>query len=66
MVIDVRKLKYSGKDECTFLFEYEADNSTITLPNADYEGKVIVNGRLTLDGKSTAFCFFLWGVSFPF
>lgn len=52
MVIDVRKLKYSGKDECAFHFEYEADSSTITLPNAEYNGKVNVNGRLILDGKS--------------
>ena len=52
MVIDVRKLKYSGKDECFFHFEYEADSSAITLPDADFNGKVNVNGRLILDGKS--------------
>ena len=52
MVIDVRKLKYSGKDECTFLFEYEADDSNITLPDAKYDGTVKVNGKLFLDGKT--------------
>jgi uncharacterized protein len=52
MVIDVRKLKYSGKDECSFHFDYEADSSTITLPNAEYSGTVSVNGTLTLGGKS--------------
>lgn len=52
MVIDVRKLKYSGKDECSFHFDYEADGSTVTLPNAEYSGCVSVNGTLTLGGKS--------------
>lgn len=51
MVIDVRKLKYSGKDECNFHFDYEADSKTITLPNAEYSGVVSVNGTLTLGGK---------------
>ena len=52
MVIDVRKLKYSGKQECSFHFDYEADKATITLPNAEYSGTVSVNGTLTLGGKS--------------
>ena len=52
MVIDVRKLKYSGKDECSFHFEYDADSSVITLPNAEYDGLVQVNGTLTLSGKN--------------
>lgn len=52
MVIDVRKLKYSGKDECNFHFDYEADSKAITLPNAEYSGVVSVNGTLTLGGKS--------------
>ena len=52
MVIDVRKLKYSGKDEFDFDFEYDADSSAITLPNAEYSDKVKVSGRLTLSGKS--------------
>ena len=52
MVIDVRKLKYSGKEEVSFHFEYEPDGSTISLPNAEYDGLVQVNGTLTLSGKS--------------
>ena len=31
MVIDVKKLKFSGKETCSFHFEYEADDSAITL-----------------------------------
>jgi hypothetical protein len=52
MVIDVRKLKYSGKDECSFHFEYDADSSAISLPDAEYDGFVQVNGTITLSGKS--------------
>ena len=52
MIIDVRKLKYSGKDEQSFLFEYEPDSSAITLPNAEYSKPVSIRGTLTLGGKS--------------
>ena len=51
MVIDVKKLKYSGKDSCSFHFEYVADNSTITLPDAVYIRPVSVTGTLTLGGN---------------
>ena len=46
MVIDVKKLKYSGKDTCSFHFEYEADDSAITLPDAVYSAPVSSKGRL--------------------
>ena len=52
MVIDVKKLKYSGKDTCSFHFEYEADNSAITLPDAVYSAPVSVTGTLTLGGNA--------------
>lgn len=52
MVIDVKKLKYSGKDTCSFHFEYEADDSAITLPDAVYSAPVSVTGTLTLGGNA--------------
>ena len=52
MVIDVRKLKYSGKDEQSFDFDYQADSSAITLPDAEYSSPVKVKGTLYLSGKS--------------
>ncbi len=52
MVIDVKKLKYSGKDVCTFHFEYDADDSAITLPDAVYSAPVSVTGTLTLGGNA--------------
>ena len=52
MVIDVRKLKYSGKEEYCFDFDYQADSSAITLPDAEYAGSVKVKGTLYLNGKA--------------
>ena len=51
MVIDVKKLKRSGKENCSFHFDYEADDSAITLPDAEYSRPVSVNGTLTLGGN---------------
>ena len=50
MVIDVRKLKNSGKDGCSFCFEYAADDSLITLPYASFKEPVTVTGELELAG----------------
>ncbi len=50
MVIDVRRLKYGGKDECSFCFEYNADDSLLTLPNASFARPVSVVGVLSLNG----------------
>lgn len=51
MIIDVKKLKRSGKESCSFHFDYEADDSAITLPDAEYSRPVSVNGTLTLGGN---------------
>lgn len=50
MVIDVRKLKNSGKDGCSFCFEYAADDSLITLPQSSFKSPVTVTGELELAG----------------
>ncbi len=52
MVIDIKKLKSSGKSECSFHFECELDNDLITLPSAEFSGPVSVTGNLTLSGKT--------------
>ncbi|MBR1867109.1 MAG: DUF177 domain-containing protein [Clostridia bacterium] len=51
MVIDVKKLKFSGKDEQTFHFEEEFDDELITLPDAKFSSPVSVTGTLTLGGN---------------
>ena len=50
MVIDVRKLRNSGKDGCTFCFEYTPDDSLITLPEASFKAPVTITGELELAG----------------
>ena len=52
MVIDVRKLKNSGKDGCSFCFEYAADDSLITLPQSSFKSPVTVTGELELAGDT--------------
>lgn len=51
MVIDVKKLKYTGKDSCSFHFEFDADSAAITLPNAEFSGLASIDGTLTLGGN---------------
>lgn len=52
MIIDIRKLKQSGKDECSFHFETEMDNGIITLPDAEFQNPVSITGTLVLSGKN--------------
>lgn len=51
MVIDVKRLKYSGKDETSFHFEVALDDAIITLPGAVFRSPVSVTGTLTLGGN---------------
>lgn len=50
MIIDVRKLKYSGKYDSTFEFDYSPNEELITLPNAVLQGPARVTGTLALHG----------------
>ncbi|MBR1675896.1 MAG: DUF177 domain-containing protein [Clostridia bacterium] len=52
MVIDVKKLKYSGKDECSFHFDAEFDDALITLPDAKFLSPVSVTGTVTIGGNT--------------
>ena len=51
MVIDVRKLKFSGKTEADFQFDYIPSEDLLTLPSACLDGAVKVNGTLELHGS---------------
>ena len=48
MVIDVRKLKYSGKTELSFSFDYEPEENLIIIPDAYIDGSIKVTGSLEL------------------
>ncbi len=50
MVIDVRKLKYSGKDSMEFSFDYKFEEDMLLIPNADIDGCLKVSGTLELHG----------------
>ena len=52
MIIDIKKLKQSGQDECSFHFETEVEDGAITLPGAEFCAPTAVTGTLTLSGKS--------------
>ena len=51
MVIDVRKLKFSGKTETDFQFDYPVTPDKLTLPGAEIDGAVKVTGVLELHGN---------------
>lgn len=50
MDIDVRKLKYSGKDSLDFSFEYQFEEDLMLIPNAVIDGNINVSGTLELHG----------------
>ena len=51
MILDIRKLKRSGKDQTDFFFEYTPVDFDLDIPSAEFDGAVKVNGRLTLIGE---------------
>ena len=54
MIIDLRKIKRSGKEESDFFFEYSPQTELIDLPNADIVLPIKVNGTVTLTGEHSA------------
>ena len=54
MILDLRKLKRSGKDWEEFYFEYSPETDLIDIPNADFSLPVKVNGTITLSGEHSA------------
>ncbi|MBR6737988.1 MAG: DUF177 domain-containing protein [Clostridia bacterium] len=50
MIIDVRKLKYSGKYDSEFTCYYTPSEGIISLPGAVLNGQVCVTGTLALHG----------------
>ena len=52
MIIDIKKLKQSGRDEISFRFETEPDDAIITLPDAAFSSPVSVTGTLTIGGNA--------------
>lgn len=54
MIIDLKKIKRSGKDSSEFFFEYSPTAQLIDLPNAKIVLPIKVNGTATLTGEHSA------------
>lgn len=55
MILDLRKIKRSGKDTEDFFFEYVPENFEVDIPSANLVLPVKVNGTITLTGNHTAY-----------
>lgn len=55
MIIDLKKISLSGKDETEFYFEYAPNRELISLPNSEIKVPVIISGTATLSGKHGAY-----------
>ncbi len=51
MVIDVKKLKVSGKYESDFSFDYDLEENILLLPDAYIDGAIKVTGVIELHGE---------------
>ncbi len=55
MIIDLKKLKRSGKQESDFFFLYEPQENLIDLPDAKIVLPIRINGTIFLTGEHSAF-----------
>ncbi len=55
MILDLRKLKRSGKDKSDFFFDYSPQEDLIELPSAEIAGPIRINGTVSLTGEHSAF-----------
>ena len=55
MIIDLKKLKRSGKEQSDFFFLYEPQDNLTELPDAKVVNPIRVNGTISLTGEHSAF-----------
>lgn len=55
MIIDLKKLKRSGKDSEDFHFEYQPELELIDIPNATLSLPVRITGTVTLTGDHSCY-----------
>lgn len=55
MIIDLRELKRTGKEECDFFFEYYPEYELANIPNVKLLNPVSVYGTVTLTGQHSAY-----------
>ena len=54
MILDLKKLKRSGKDSSSFFFEYSPESELVDLPDATIVLPIRVSGTVTLTGEHSA------------
>lgn len=55
MIIDLRKIAASGKDDCDFYFEYVPETELSDVPNVEIVPPIKINGKATLTDKHSAY-----------
>ena len=55
MILDLRKLKRSGKDQEDFFFEYAPQTELVDIPSCKIDGAVKVTGTVTLTGEHSCY-----------
>ena len=55
MLLDLRKLKRSGKEQSDFFFCYQPKDEIIDIPSACFDGEVKINGTITLTGEHSCY-----------
>jgi uncharacterized protein len=55
MIIDLKKIKRSGKDVADFHFEYQPELELIEIPNAKLVLPVSITGSVTLTGEHSCY-----------
>ena len=55
MILDLKKLKRSGKDGSGFFFEYSPQTELLDLPQAKIVLPIKINGTVTLTGEHSAY-----------
>lgn len=54
MILDLKKIKRSGKDSSSFFFEYSPETELVDVPNAEIVLPIRVSGTVTLTGEHSA------------
>ena len=55
MILDLKKLKRTGKDSSDFFFEYSPETELLDLPNTRIVLPIRINGTVTLTGEHSAY-----------
>ncbi len=54
MILDLKKLKRSGKEHQEFFFNYQPERELIDIPSVEFEGDIKINGSVYLTGEHSA------------